>query len=416
MNFRKMAVNLLTGAVCLMTLSQAMPVKASETTDTKEVTYISGQTDWKYEDTNTDQYTLQFFGSSFDDQTWKQGKAPFGYPLGEENSTFGGISTVVQNQDKPNAYITYYFKKDFAVDDATLVKGLHATVGIDDGFVMYINGTEVNRTNMNEGVITHDTASNYVNETSSDRGTVVLDLSEYTNLLKTGENDIAVSVHNRDQNSSDIYFDMSLTGIVAEKPPVKIEGAVDVSITGTELAVIQNGEMIDCYINMNQAENVNTFRAKVKYDTTVLHLEKTECCFDDVLLNTVEEKDGVIDALMGLQNVKTITESTKVMHLQFKALEGITIDKTEIRLESFECASVKNEEGINNEVNKTEDTMEVILYTYEYGSDINRDGKITLADLSIALANYQKSEDSCDINKDGTVDVLDYVIIAGFLK
>ena len=41
---------------------------------------------------------------------------------------------------------------------------------------------------------------------------------------------------------------------------------------------------------------------------------------------------------------------------------------------------------------------------------------MTLADLAIALVNYQTAEASCDVNLDGEVNTLDYVIIASYAK
>ena len=40
----------------------------------------------------------------------------------------------------------------------------------------------------------------------------------------------------------------------------------------------------------------------------------------------------------------------------------------------------------------------------------------TIADLSIALMYYKSDNASRDINLDGTVDVLDYIIIASYIR
>ena len=42
--------------------------------------------------------------------------------------------------------------------------------------------------------------------------------------------------------------------------------------------------------------------------------------------------------------------------------------------------------------------------------------KKVLPDLSIALMYYQTSEASCDINLDGVVNTLDYIIIASYIR
>lgn len=63
---------------------------------------------------------------------------------------------------------------------------------------------------------------------------------------------------------------------------------------------------------------------------------------------------------------------------------------------------------VNGQVN-------TVIYSYEAASDINNDGTVTLADLSVAVAYYQTAESNCDINLDGVVNTLDYVIITSFM-
>jgi hypothetical protein len=177
-------------------------------------TLIEGNATWKYNDTNADQGTA-WRAESFDDNAWKSGAGPLGYPAGDSNGTFGPISsgTLVANSSNPNAYITYYFRKafDLAAEDLARITRLDLTVGIDDGYVMYINGTEVRRLYMPAGEIGWQTHANYVNEPSSAQGTDTADITAAAlPLLKSGANTVAVEVHNRDNTSSDIYFDMSL--------------------------------------------------------------------------------------------------------------------------------------------------------------------------------------------------------------
>lgn len=194
-------------------------VESSVQNEVSRVELIKGNSQWKYEDSNTDLYSQKFFGKDFDDSEWKTGVAPLGYPATDYNDTFGAVSqgTLVNSQSKPNAIITYYFKNDFTVENLSEITKLEATVGIDDGFVMYINGEEVNRSYMDSGEVTHGSNANYINEPSSAEGTVVLDLTAALSKVVEGKNEISVSVHNRDGNSSDIYFDMKLVAVYGEE-------------------------------------------------------------------------------------------------------------------------------------------------------------------------------------------------------
>jgi hypothetical protein len=187
------------------------------------VTLIAKNSTWKYNDSNTDLGTA-WRAESYDDSAWKSGKGPLGYPNGDNNSIFGAISsgTLVANAGNPNAYITYYFRNTFEVADLAGITKLDLTVGIDDGYVLYINGTEVRRLYMPEGEIGWQSFATYVNEPSSAQGTDTADITAAAlPLLKAGTNTIAVEVHNRDNTSSDIYFDMELiaSGGASEPEP-----------------------------------------------------------------------------------------------------------------------------------------------------------------------------------------------------
>lgn len=61
------------------------------------------------------------------------------------------------------------------------------------------------------------------------------------------------------------------------------------------------------------------------------------------------------------------------------------------------------------------DKVDTTIYTYTKASDINGDGKITLADLSIALGNYQGTDKKYDIDLDGVVNAKDFIIISSKL-
>src|SRR5256885_1350218 len=80
--------------------------------------------------------------SSLNDGTWKSGPAELGYGDGDE-------ATVVSfGSDANNKFITTYFRDSFTVSDPSLVTSLTMRVLRDDGAVVYLNGTEVFRTNM----------------------------------------------------------------------------------------------------------------------------------------------------------------------------------------------------------------------------------------------------------------------------
>lgn len=159
--------------------------------------------DWKYLDNGTNQGTA-WFSPSFSDATWKTGKAELGYGDGDETTIikYGASST--------NKYITTYFRKTINIPDTSVFTGYKIMIKKDDGAVIYINGIEVSRKNMPTGVINY---SSLAIEDTPDDGNIAEPRTLTIKQLKKGINVIAVEIHQSSASSSDISFDMELTGI-----------------------------------------------------------------------------------------------------------------------------------------------------------------------------------------------------------
>src|SRR4029078_1660169 len=105
---------------------------------------------WKYSDKGTNQGTA-WRAPTFNDGAWASGPAQLGYGDGDE-------ATVVSYG--PNAmakHVTTYFRRTFTVADPANIAGLTLRILRDDGAVVYLNGTEVFRTNMPAGAINYVT-------------------------------------------------------------------------------------------------------------------------------------------------------------------------------------------------------------------------------------------------------------------
>src|SRR5213078_2569016 len=114
------------------------------------VTYIATGATWKYLDNGSDQGTA-WRATGFNDSTWASGAAELGYGDGDE-------ATVVSFGPNSDAkFITTYFRKSFSVANASQVSALNLLIKRDDGAVVYLNGTEVFRTNMPTGTIGNTT-------------------------------------------------------------------------------------------------------------------------------------------------------------------------------------------------------------------------------------------------------------------
>lgn len=104
----------------------------------------------------------------------------------------------------------------------------------------------------------------------------------------------------------------------------------------------------------------------------------------------------------------------------FRLKDGVEADQVSVSLVKADTVQVlKDDAGITSEdVTSTiiKGVAVTTIYSYVNASDINKDGEITLADLSVALIYYQTAESTCDINLDGVVNTLDYVIIASYIR
>ncbi|MBO4564255.1 MAG: CotH kinase family protein [Bacteroidaceae bacterium] len=132
---------------------------------------------------------------------WKSGAAPLGY--NNQNSVTTKLN---YGSDTNNKRPTYYFRRQFNLTKAPDAKQtFNFSYSVDDGCIIYINGTEVHRANMPEGDVTYDVFSNSV-EGQMATGSFSIDPA----LLNQGSNVITVEVHNNNAPSSDIYWSGNL--------------------------------------------------------------------------------------------------------------------------------------------------------------------------------------------------------------
>ena len=165
----------------------------------------TGET-WKYLDDGSDQMTA-WRNQGFDDSSWRSGPAELGYGDGDEAKEvrFGPNEDNNLNDDN-NKYITTYFRKEFNVPATSQVAGLELRIKRDDGMVVYLNGTEIARDNVDENQNFETEASNG----SSQENTFLVYPNRDLTLLVDGTNTIAIEIHQDNGRSSDISFDLEL--------------------------------------------------------------------------------------------------------------------------------------------------------------------------------------------------------------
>lgn len=161
---------------------------------------------WRYYD-GGDIGAAAWTAAGFGETGWKTGAAELGYGDGDEATslTAGGVS-------RKN---TYYFRRSFNVGNLAQFSAVTINLRRDDGAVVYLNGKEVWRTNMpGTGTVTYETfaISGQSNADEDAYWPRTWALAANPDLLVEGENLIAVEVHQISSSTSDISFDLEMTG------------------------------------------------------------------------------------------------------------------------------------------------------------------------------------------------------------
>ncbi len=230
----------------------------------EEVVVPRGST-WKYLDNGSNQGTA-WYAPGFDDRTWSSGPSQLGY------GGNGEVTTVGFGSNSSSKYITTYFRQTFNVDDASKYTNLRLSVVRDDGAVVYLNGNEVARSNMPAGAFTYlTTASNTAGGTDE---TTFFEYAVNSALLNSGTNVLAVEIHQAGGNSSDLSFNLELTGQTSAGP---VENGVPINPGITRITVnafdgpggtgnVLDSKWIDFWLNSNVPTDIS---GTLTQDTTL---------------------------------------------------------------------------------------------------------------------------------------------------
>jgi hypothetical protein len=208
--------------------------------------------------------SADWYQTDYDDASWSSGNAQFGYGDGDE-------STIINfGPDENNKYTTTYFRTSFNVENVEDYENLYLELLRDDGAVVYLNGNEILRSNMPDGIVNFETFSTDVVGYEDEYYFFPFEIS--TEYLVEGINYLAVEIHQNSLNSSDISFDFQLHGI--KNTSIISEEIYDSEITEivtsntTLKAYFEPVELVtDLYINEFMADNLTTLTdANGEYD------------------------------------------------------------------------------------------------------------------------------------------------------
>lgn len=145
----------------------------------------------------------------FDDSAWAEGPAPLGY--GDDPAT-----SLDDGDVGAGSAPSVWFRATFEVDDPAAVAELELGLVRDDGAIVWLNGTEVVRSNVAANADADDWALAKIQDEFEEEWTG-WDVDPA--LLVAGTNTLAVEVHQSDAESSDLRFDASLLASGGRRTP-----------------------------------------------------------------------------------------------------------------------------------------------------------------------------------------------------
>ncbi|WP_163714758.1 CotH kinase family protein [Mangrovibacterium lignilyticum] len=211
-------------------------------------TIIKNGDSWKYivPESDIPDWTTPLF----DDSKWLTGKSGFGYGDGDD-------STIVENA------LSIFLRKEFTIEDPSTIGQLVLHMDYDDGFVAYLNGTEIARANLgtagipvsyNDFAIQDREATNYQGIAPDS-----FNIANFSELLHEGKNYLAIQVHNNYRGSSDLsaipFLSYAGADYPAEQPPTIL--GLQVVAAHTNFKISAEGDSLFLF-NQNQ-EKISEF-------------------------------------------------------------------------------------------------------------------------------------------------------------
>ncbi|MCA9149773.1 MAG: lamin tail domain-containing protein, partial [Planctomycetales bacterium] len=160
---------------------------------------------WKYLDDGSDLGTA-WRAANYNDTSWSSGRAQLGYGDDDETTEVG------YGPNGSNKYVTTYFRSSFNVTDKSQFTSLNLRLLYDDGVAVYLNGTEVVRSNLAANA-TNGTLANTIRDRTNENS--IESFSIPVSALVNGTNVFAVEIHQNAVDSPDIGFDLELTATEA---------------------------------------------------------------------------------------------------------------------------------------------------------------------------------------------------------
>ena len=191
--------------------------------DNLTTTIIPWNSTWKFSDSGYAPGAGTWMNPGYADGGWISATAglpaalqrDIGYGDGDEVTPYiyagCGVRPAIQLPLCATKYWTTYFRQQVNIPSVAAYGGFRINLHRDDGAVIYVNGTEVARSNMPAGAVIYTTPASAAVDGATEDVTINIGTGAFIN----GINTIAVEIHQVNQTSSDISFRLELLGLSA---------------------------------------------------------------------------------------------------------------------------------------------------------------------------------------------------------
>jgi hypothetical protein len=202
---------------------------------------------WKYNQSGVDLGT-EWKEPVYDDSAWPSGAGVLGL---EDNATVRALTNTALSLTNSSGQrvITYYFRTHFTFTNNPGDYFLTANNLLDDGVVVYLNGSEVSRYRVPEGQNFQTLAMNQASEGAFETITFP------STALVQGDNVLAAEVHQVNTGSSDVAFGVELKDgrTITNAPP---DGSsTNLAVAFNEISSVTNAQFWIELVNLS-AESV----------------------------------------------------------------------------------------------------------------------------------------------------------------
>lgn len=174
---------------------------------------LAGAPAWRYKGGGTNLNAIAWKDLAYGEPGWVTGNSALGFGTNPpvrntaipENNTAGGGGPAGAR------YPTMYFRKVINIADPAIYAGFRIRAKFDDGIVIWVNGVEAFRNNIAANPAYATLATTAIANNGADIYTAIISSA----MFNSGNNIIAVEIHQNALTSSDLFFDMELTGLTS---------------------------------------------------------------------------------------------------------------------------------------------------------------------------------------------------------